>query len=81
MSVTVWHCETKYKLSSCVGRLCPCELPVSCDAHLHAIFTQMVQDTNEYVNLYVREKKKWKKCPCVIRATNFIQFKDSKVYF
>ena len=31
------------------------------------------------VQLHVREKKRWKKYPCCVRDTFFIQFKDPKV--
>ena len=31
------------------------------------------------VNLQVRERKKWKKYPCAVKAGHFVQYRDPKV--
>ena len=39
----------------------------------------MQRDGWETVQVHVREKRKWKRYPCAVRANSFIQFKDNKV--
>ena len=43
------------------------------------MWSQMQHDGWETVNVYVKEKKKWKKYPCAVRGNSFVQFKDNNV--